>query len=109
MTPFEPVRYRSFADFFDRRFEPGARVFTTDSKELATFAEARYFGWEQHDPAQAFPVKGRALRAEAILGSAERAKPFLGGPVLLARLSPMDYHRVHYPSDGRTLSHERLV
>jgi phosphatidylserine decarboxylase len=108
MTPFEPVRYQSFADFFDRRFRPGARAFTPAATHLAAFAEARYFGWERLESAQEFPVKGHALSAEAILGSAELAKPFLGGPVLLARLSPMDYHRVHYPSDGRTLAHDRL-
>jgi hypothetical protein len=28
MTPFEPVRYQSFTDFFDRRFRLGARAFT---------------------------------------------------------------------------------
>jgi hypothetical protein len=26
MTEFEPVRYRSFAEFFDRRFRPGVRT-----------------------------------------------------------------------------------
>jgi phosphatidylserine decarboxylase len=66
MTPFEPVHYRSFADFFDRRFCPGARSFCPVTAELAAFAEARYFGWERLEPAQAFPVKGRALSAEAI-------------------------------------------
>src|SRR5205807_4620014 len=31
-----------------------------------------------------------------------------GGPVFLARLSPVDYHQVHYPDDGRTLDRDRL-
>lgn len=107
MSEFEPVRYRSFAAFFERRFRPGARVFTANPKELAAFAEARYFGWERHTPDQEFPVKGQALRAEAILGDVQRAHPFRGGPVLLARLSPVDYHHVHYPLDGHTVSYDR--
>jgi hypothetical protein len=28
MSEFEPVKYRSFAEFFDRRFRPGARKFS---------------------------------------------------------------------------------
>lgn len=44
MSEFEPVRYPSFAAFFERRFRPGARVFTANPKELAAFAEVRYSG-----------------------------------------------------------------
>jgi hypothetical protein len=32
----------------------------------------------------------QSLAAADILDNAERAKPFLGGPVLLMRLSPVD-------------------
>jgi len=35
----------------------------------------------------------------------DRARPFLGGPVLLARLAPVDYHHLHYPDNGSTLDH----
>jgi hypothetical protein len=34
------------------------------------------------------------------LGVRRRAKPFMGGPVLLSRLSPANYHRNHYPDDA---------
>jgi phosphatidylserine decarboxylase len=108
LTEFEPVQYRSFADFFDRRFRPGMRKFPSAPGELGAFAEARYFAWEKVGSEQRFPVKGHSLSAEQILGSALRARPFIGGPVLLVRLSPVDYHHVHYPDDGTTLDHERL-
>jgi hypothetical protein len=35
--------------------------------------------------------------------AAKSARPFVGGPVLLRGLSPVAYHRVHYPDDGTTL------
>ena len=54
------------------------------------FAEARYFGWKQLDSTKKLPVKDHSLAPAALLGSEERARPFRGGPVLLARLSPMD-------------------
>jgi len=47
-------------------------------------------------------VKGCSLKASHILGSEELAKPFLEGPVILARLAPFDYHHNHYPDDGTT-------
>jgi phosphatidylserine decarboxylase len=33
MSEFEPVQYRSFAEFFDRRFWPGARKFPSAPKK----------------------------------------------------------------------------
>jgi phosphatidylserine decarboxylase len=44
MGEFEPVEYRSFAEFFDRRFRPGVRTFPSPPGEMGAFAEARYFG-----------------------------------------------------------------
>ena len=108
MSEFKPVAYRSFAEFFDRDFLPGARPFVTAPNEMAAFAEARYFGWEKIDPQQQFPIKGRSLNTQQVLGSEGRATSFIGGPVILARLSPMDYHHVHYPDDGVTIERTKL-
>jgi phosphatidylserine decarboxylase len=108
MSEFEPVLYRSFAEFFDRKFRPGVRRFPSSPDKMGAFAEARYFGWENLEASQEFPVKGHSLNAEQILASAERARTFMGGPVLLARLAPVDYHHVHYPDDGETLKEYRL-
>jgi phosphatidylserine decarboxylase len=108
MTEFKPVIYRSYAEFFDREFLPSARPFTQAPEELAAFAEARYFGWERVAPDQEFPIKGKSLDAVQLLGSKERAAPFLDGPVLLARLSPVDYHHLHYPDDGRTREQDHI-
>lgn len=108
MSEFKPVAYRSFAEFFDREFLPGLRIFPTAASEMGAFAEARYFAWESLESGQQFPIKRHSLSAEDILGTRERARPFIGGPVILARLSPMDYHHVHYPDYGTTLENERL-
>jgi phosphatidylserine decarboxylase len=108
MSEFEPVQYRSFAEFFDRRFRPGVRKFPSAPGEMGAFAEARYLAWDRLAPGQEFPVKGHSLDAEQILGKAARARPFIDGPVLLARLAPVDYHHVHYPDHGMTLDQDRL-
>jgi phosphatidylserine decarboxylase len=108
LSEFEPVKYRSFAQFFDRRFRSGARKFPAAPEEMGAFAEARYLAWPALTADQQFPVKGHSLSAENILGNAERARSFIGGPVFLVRLAPVDYHRVHYCDDGITLDHDQL-
>jgi phosphatidylserine decarboxylase len=105
MSEFEPVQYRSYAEFFERRFRAGVRSFPPDPGTMGAFAEARYFAWQRVAADQRFPIKGASLDAAQILGGAELARSFAGGPVLLARLAPVDYHHVHYCDDGQTLQH----
>lgn len=101
MSEFEPIEYRSFAAFFDRRFRRGVRKFPEAPGEMGAFAEARYFAWERWEAEQGFPVKGQSLRPDQILGSAQRTRPFIGGPVFLARLAPVDYHMCIIATLGR--------
>lgn len=100
--------YAHFNAFFTREFRPGVRVFDPSPGILPAFAEARYLGWEQVGNTQTFPVKGRDISARELLGDAPDAQKwaerFTGGPVLIARLCPVDYHRYHYPVAGRTLA-----
>jgi phosphatidylserine decarboxylase len=108
MSEFEPGLYRTYADFFERSFRAGVRSFPRAPRVMGAFAEARYFAWERLLPRQEFPIKGHSLRAEHLLGSADKARPFEGGPVILARLAPVDYHHLHYPDDGTTIDDQRL-
>jgi phosphatidylserine decarboxylase len=108
MQEYVDPGFGSFNDFFIRRFRPGARPFAPDPAVLAAPAEARYLAWERVSANDAFPVKGVHLSAEALLGGGDRARPFAGGPLLLARLCPTDYHRFHFPDGGRVLEHYRL-
>ena len=93
--------YRSFNDFFIRRFRPGKRAFPTNPSLLGAFAEARYFAYRNTAERVSVPVKGFNLDPLSILGDAALAQKFHGGPCLLARLCPVDYHRYHFPDDGR--------
>ena len=103
MDEFEEGPFHTFNDFFIRKFKPSIRKFAENPANLAAFAEARYLAFEKIQSTQKFPVKGQFLSATALLGSAEKAKPFQGGPLLLARLCPTDYHRFHFPDSGRVL------
>lgn len=97
---FEDKEWTSFNDFFVRRFRPGARVFCSEAECMPAFSEGRYLAFERVALEITFPVKGQHLTPQAILGDSARAAAFAGGPLLIARLAPVDYHRFHFLDDG---------
>lgn len=101
MTEADP--YSSFNNFFIRRFRPGQRSFVEDSQVMPAFCEARYFGYDQIDDRVKVPVKGQFLRAKDLLANEKWDETFYGGPLMIARLCPVDYHRFHFPDDGKII------
>lgn len=106
----EPVEksYKTFNEFFIRKFKAGLRPFPTEDHQLGAFAEARYYGHESISEETRIPVKGKYLSAAQLLGNVKNAEVFEGGPLLLARLCPVDYHRYHYCDGGKTLEAYRV-
>lgn len=108
MDEYVEEPWESFNAFFVRRFRHGARSFDPDPDRLPAFAEGRYLAFGRVTPDIEVPVKGAWLRAAAVLargpdgGDDRWVERFDGGPLLLARLCPVDYHRYHYPDGGTT-------
>ncbi len=101
--------YKSFNEFFIRKFKLGKRSFVHQPERMPAFAEARYVGFESIDNEKSYPVKGKYLHAKDLIGNAEVAKIFEGGPLVIARLCPVDYHRYHYPDNGKVIDHFRVA
>lgn len=108
MEEYEEREFQSFNDFFTRKFKDGKRPFIAANSEMPAFAEGRYFAFEQVTSQMTFPVKGEELSVAKLLGFRDKAQPFIGGPLLLARLCPVDYHRFHFPDQGEVLEQYRL-
>lgn len=100
--------FKSFDDFFTRDLAPGARNFVAEKKFLPAFAEGRYFATESIHDIVKFPVKGQYLRVKDLIPMDENPW-FEGGPMLIARLCPSDYHRFHYPDDGTTYKSTHVI
>lgn len=100
--------YSSFNKFFIRKFKEGKRSFLSAPEVMPAFSEARYFGYESMTDEQTIPVKGKFLGAEALLNSEKWNSTFKDGPLLLARLCPVDYHRFHYPDNGEVLDYYKV-
>lgn len=95
--------YKTFNEFFIRKFKKGLRPFVNENTKLAAFSEARYFGHAAITDDLKVPVKGNLIKALDLIGDQDLAKDFAGGPFLIARLCPVDYHRYHYPDSGKTI------
>lgn len=95
--------YSTFNQFFIRRFKEGKRNFTSNSDVFCSPAEARYFAYSSLTDDETIPVKGTYLSAKELLKDERWYPDFAGGPVLLARLCPVDYHRFHFPDEGTFL------
>lgn len=100
--------YSSFNKFFIRRFKEGKRVFESDPSLMPAFSEARYFGFSSMNDSQTIPVKGKFLGSEELLASEKWTETFKDGPLLLGRLCPVDYHRYHYPDNGKVLDYYKV-
>ncbi len=100
--------YKTFNEFFIRRFKMGKRSFIADPNHMPAFAEARYVGFEAINEKEIYPVKGHFLKAKDLVGNEQVAKIFEGGPLVIARLCPVDYHRYHYPDNGKVLDNFRV-
>jgi phosphatidylserine decarboxylase len=100
--------YRTFNEFFVRKFRMGKRSFVSEPHRMPAFAEARYVGFDAIQESKTYPVKGSYLLAKNLVGNEQIAKIFDGGPLLIARLCPVDYHRYHYPDNGKVMEHFRV-
>ncbi|MBC7428076.1 MAG: phosphatidylserine decarboxylase [Bacteriovorax sp.] len=105
----EASPYSTFNQFFIRRFRFGKRPIVEAPSEMAAFSEARYYGYESVHDDEKVPVKGSYLKPKALISSEKWEKTFEDGPLLLARLCPVDYHRYHFPDDGTVLDDYRVT
>ena len=103
MGEFESTSYPTFNHFFARKFKREVRCFTDEVGCMPAFAEARLLGWKSLPVGGNLPVKGQELTPAVLLNKKDIARRFEGGPVIVARLAPQDYHRFHFADDGVVL------
>jgi phosphatidylserine decarboxylase len=97
-----PFDYKTFNEFFYRALRPEARPITPGDDVAVFPADGRHLGFANVDTAPGFYVKGATFTLAELFGSAEAARPFAGGAMLISRLCPVDYHRFHFPVAGTT-------
>ena len=99
MDDFEQRKFRSFNDFFTRRVLPDRRPVDTEPTHLIAPCDSKLSAYEIL-PDSRFRVKGTQYTLEGLLRSKPLAERFLGGTLLLFRLTVGDYHRYGYIDSG---------
>jgi phosphatidylserine decarboxylase len=98
--------FRSFDEFFTRRFRPGARPVASPAEqdvivnacESAPYRVSRNV--KRHDR---FWIKGQPYSVAHMLAHDPLSDQFTGGTIYQAFLSPLSYHRWHSPVDGQVV------
>jgi phosphatidylserine decarboxylase len=91
--------FTSFNNFFYRKLKADARKIDTDSTVLVSPADGKLLAYADVTY-QDFIVKGYKFNLKEYLQDDELAKKFEGGSLIIVRLCPTDYHRLHFPFDG---------
>lgn len=107
MDDFEQRRFRSFNDFFTRRVLPGKRPVDDAPGHLIAPCDSKLTVYDIR-PDSCFRVKGTEYTLEGLLQSKELAETFLGGTLLLFRLTVGDYHRYTYIDSGFVTGSTRI-
>ena len=93
--------FLSFNDFFYRKLKRGARKIDYNSDVLVSPADGKILGFENIDKLDQYFVKGDTFSLEEFFQDKELAKRYEGGTFLIIRLAPVDYHRFHFPTNGK--------
>ncbi len=104
LSESEKTAFETFNDFFTRRLKPGARPIEGNENRLISPADGRLLAFENIDVDSVVQIKGMVYRLADLFESPERAALYQKGTHIVVRLSPVDYHRFHFPAGGRVKS-----
>ncbi|MGL4566957.1 MAG: phosphatidylserine decarboxylase [Fusobacteriaceae bacterium] len=92
--------FKSFNDFFIRELKEGMRPVDMNENALTSPADGKIFVYEDMDDLKKFFVKGDEFSLKEFLKDESLAEKYRGGVFMIVRLSPVDYHRFHFPAEG---------
>ncbi len=98
-SEFETQDFRSFNDFFIRKLKPACRPIVADPKVATMPADGRYLVYPKFEQ---FTIKGQTFDLASFLQDPVYANRYSTGSMVIVRLCPTDYHRFHFPCNGRT-------
>ncbi len=93
--------YPTLDGFFTRRLKSGIHSFPNDSNTIVSPCDGTISAFGQADAGKLIQAKGIDYRLSALLGDRTSSLRFEGGAYVTIYLAPKDYHRVHFPTDGR--------
>ncbi len=93
--------YETFNDFFIRTLKPEARPIDTDPGVIVSPADGKVLAFDEIKVMDTFFAKGQEFSLDDFLQDKALSDTYADGTLLIIRLAPADYHRFHFPADGR--------
>jgi phosphatidylserine decarboxylase len=90
--------YKNFAQFFAR--EKSGVAFPQEDSVLGSPCEGLVSVFSDIKPAQIITAKGTKFSLEELFGDASLAQEYSGGTMVSIRLTPANYHRMHFFDAG---------
>ncbi|MBN4051057.1 MAG: phosphatidylserine decarboxylase [Alkaliphilus sp.] len=100
--------YKNFNDFFARKLKAEARPVCQNDISMISPVDGRLLAYENIDLYSEIEVKGERYKLLDIFQDSEMASEFDSGTCVIARLSPIDYHRFHFPDNGSAHESKRV-
>ena len=100
--------FTSFNDFFIRKLKDGARKIDQSETALVSPADGKIFAINNFKGLDKFFVKGQEFSMKEFLNDEKLAKQFENGTFLIIRLAPADYHRYHFPLNGKISENKEI-
>jgi len=96
---FVEKKFTSFNDFFTRKLVPSARPIDSRQDVAVMPADGRYLAYQNSDEIKKIFIKGERFTLSEFLKDEALSEKYSKGPIVIARLCPIDYHRFHFPFD----------
>lgn len=97
--------FKSFNSFFTRKLKPGARPFSADKKIIVSPADGRVLVYPDATKNSLIDIKGMKDIVANFVGQSPLGREFDKCSIIVVRLCPADYHRYHFPCDGKVIRH----
>ncbi len=105
-----PSSFKTFNEFFTRELVDTARPLAKSDNSLAISfpSDGRHLLIENVSLSNSFYAKGCKFNLASFLGDDNLARRFENASMLISRLSPLDYHRFHYPISGELVARREI-
>jgi len=100
-----PFDFKTFNEFFARKFKPGHRPVAapSDPRVIVSPADSTFDGQWEIRPDSHVTLKGLHWQVSELMVDSKYSGRFTTGHFMHAFLSPTDYHRQHAPLAGKVL------
>ncbi len=97
--------FDNFNDFFYRKFKAEARKIDSNANAITSPGDGKILAVADIVN-QDFIVKGYKFNVKEYFQNEELAERYKDGSLIIVRLCPTDYHRYHFPYDGKIIKDE---